>query len=288
MWVFYTVGKTVEKLYGNAFFLVIYLASAIFSGLLSIAINGDKVVSAGASGAIFGVFGALLAYLIMQKKEVPETVLKSLMKRGVSLVAYNIVFGLIRPGTDNAAHFGGVISGFMLGLVLARPLNLDLRKLGAERRLAIGIVSSTLAIVLICVALPKSAYSYKGEMAFSDVARAFSPKEEQAIKDLNDLFGRLGKGDVTQTAMADKLESDCLPVWRDFHHRFSSVDLSDKSPSFRMRNLAVDYTKTRGDAVQCLIEGLRTNVGDKFDCYRSGESAAEKLIQEINTLATKK
>jgi len=215
----------------------------------------------GRFGAIFGVFGALLAYLLVQKNEVPGTVLKSLMKMGVSLVAYNLLFGFMLPGIDNAAHLGGVVSGFLLGLVMARPLNLNQRKLQASKRLGIGILGSILLIVLACIALPKSAYSYKGEVAFGDVARAFSPKEHEAITELNDLFARLRKGDVTQTVMSDKLESDCLTIWRDFNSRFSAVSLTDRSPSFRMRNLAVDYTKTKFEDVAKDVDVVLDPVG---------------------------
>lgn len=275
------------------FFLLIYMTSAVTCSLLSLAVHRDNAVSAGASGAIFGIYGALLAYLLLHKTSVPQTVLKPMMKSTVSFIAYNLIIGFGIAGIGalqigNAGHIGGLIGGFLVGLIVARPLDLKTRISQARRKMAIGTTTAVLAIVLICIVLPKSAYSYKDEIAFGNIAREFSAKENQAIGEWNDLSKKQENQTITAAEMADKLESDCLTVWQDYNKQFSSIKLSDRSPSFKMQQLAVDYTRTRAEATQCLIEGLRTNNSEKYECFTTLELTTKKLIEEIKSAATRK
>src|SRR5262249_39811156 len=77
-------------------------------------------VSAGASGAIFGLYGALLGFLLRHRGVIPAESLVSLRKGALTFIGYNLLYGL-RPGVDMAAHLGGLATGFLLGLFLIQP-----------------------------------------------------------------------------------------------------------------------------------------------------------------------
>lgn len=112
-------GNILEDAIGHLRFLLLYLLSGIFSSILSLAImllRGENYVSAGASGAVFGVVGALLWVVIANRGHY-----KTLSSRGMlGLVALSLYFGYTNAGTDNWGHLGGLAAGFLLGILMYR------------------------------------------------------------------------------------------------------------------------------------------------------------------------
>jgi len=109
------LGAAVERIYGTFRFSIIYFLAGIGGGLASFAFTVN--VSAGASGAIFGLFGALLFFGLIYKKLFLQTMGKNLL----FLVAFNVIFGFIVPQIDNGAHLGGLIAGFIASAIVYLP-----------------------------------------------------------------------------------------------------------------------------------------------------------------------
>ena len=110
-------GSLVEGAYGHARFALVYLVSGLTGSVASYLVN-SIAVGAGASGAIFGVLGALAAYFAAQRRVFGETAKRSMI--GVlMLAAINLAFGFVMPGIDNMAHLGGFAAGLALGFALA-------------------------------------------------------------------------------------------------------------------------------------------------------------------------
>lgn len=107
----YVIGSQLESFLGKAKFLIIYLVSAICGSLMSMLFSDN--ISAGASGAIFGLLGSLL-YFGYNYRVYLGTVLKSQI---IPLIILNLVIGFVTPGIDNAAHIGGLLGG--LGMTMA-------------------------------------------------------------------------------------------------------------------------------------------------------------------------
>ena len=124
MYSLYIVGPKVEDFYGKWKYLFIYLFSGIAGGLLSIAMNGE-VISIGASGAIFGLFGALL-YFGYNYRGYIGSVIKSQI---LPIVVYNLFIGFFIPGIDMWGHIGGLIGGlitaYMLGTIENKEYNIS-------------------------------------------------------------------------------------------------------------------------------------------------------------------
>ncbi|NQZ57511.1 MAG: rhomboid family intramembrane serine protease [Lentisphaeraceae bacterium] len=120
-------GNLVERLYGSHFFIIIYFFSALAGSLGSLFWKGGSFVGGGASGAIFGIIGALGAMLILRRKYVPLGVFLPLKSTTISFIGLNILIGSLIPQIDNAAHIGGVLGGFLAGLLLTRPLDYEVR-----------------------------------------------------------------------------------------------------------------------------------------------------------------
>ena len=110
-------GQTVERSYGHAPFFLIYVLAGLAGSVTSYLFN-SIAIAAGASGAIFGVVGALAAFLVVQRRTFGKHAQNSLIGIGI-IVAINIFIGLSTPGIDNWAHGGGLVAGFILGLTLS-------------------------------------------------------------------------------------------------------------------------------------------------------------------------
>lgn len=113
------LGWNLELEVGKIRFLLIYLLSGIGGNLVSMyhnASTGNYVVSAGASGAIFGIMGGLICVVIANRGR-----LGRLSARGLLfMAALSLYFGLTSSGVDNLAHIGGLVCGFILAAVLYR------------------------------------------------------------------------------------------------------------------------------------------------------------------------
>jgi rhomboid protease GluP len=114
-WALYQLGALFEILLGSLNLLVVYFVSGIAGSVASL--FWTKGLSAGASGAIFGLMGALIAFLL-RRREMLTPYAKSLLGQLVLWAGINVVFGFSTPGIDNAAHLGGCAAGFLCGLML--------------------------------------------------------------------------------------------------------------------------------------------------------------------------
>jgi rhomboid protease GluP len=97
-----SAGPIVERLFGSLAFAALYLAAGILGSLTSLAVH-PVIVSAGASGAIFGIYGALGAVVLLHRRAIPRVVLSKLGGVAGSFIAYNVAFGFGHAGIDNAA-----------------------------------------------------------------------------------------------------------------------------------------------------------------------------------------
>ena len=109
----YVIGSQIESFLGKIKYLIIYIFAGLTGSLLSITLSGG-VASVGASGAIFGLMGALL-YFGYYYRVYLGNVVKSQI---IPLIAINLLFGFFAEGIDNAAHIGGLIGGILITIAL--------------------------------------------------------------------------------------------------------------------------------------------------------------------------
>jgi membrane associated rhomboid family serine protease len=120
MWVLAVAGPLVERMVGHIGFLVLYLVGGLCGSIASLLWN-PLVVSAGASGAIFGIYGALLGLLLRQHHSIPPKGFAQLRSSGLGFLFYNLIYGMMQAHVDSAAHIGGLAGGFLGGIVLSQP-----------------------------------------------------------------------------------------------------------------------------------------------------------------------
>ena len=132
-------GRLVEGLYGQLRFTATYLLAGLSGGVLSYLFN-KTAIAVGASGAIFGILGALAAYFLVHRSALGEMGRRNLTGL-VTVAAINLAIGLVIPGIDNWAHLGGLVGGFIMGAALAPRYMYELigTPYGVARRIAAQI-----------------------------------------------------------------------------------------------------------------------------------------------------
>ena len=112
------IGIVLEPVMGKTKYAATYIVSGIVASAVSLYWH-DDVVSVGASGAIFGMYGAFLAMVLT--KRFPKELSRSFFVFSAIFIGFNLLMGLAN-GIDNAAHMGGLVSGFIIGLLLHRTI----------------------------------------------------------------------------------------------------------------------------------------------------------------------
>ena len=107
------IGEEVEFAYGRVKYIIIYFLSALGGGLFSFIFNKNSV-SVGASGAIFGLLGAMLLFGLLNKKKIGKNYVKNIAET----IGINIILGFTISVIDNSAHIGGLLFGFIAAFIL--------------------------------------------------------------------------------------------------------------------------------------------------------------------------
>ena len=141
MYALYVIGTQIESFYGKIRYLVIYLGSAIFGSLLSICFSNS--LSAGASGAIFGLLGSMLYFGYHYRLYLGNTIKSQI----IPIIILNLFLGFIQSGIDNAAHIGGLIGGVLLSMVGG------VKYKSKKSEQINGVILTTLFIIFIFVLL---------------------------------------------------------------------------------------------------------------------------------------
>jgi membrane associated rhomboid family serine protease/Flp pilus assembly protein TadD len=118
MWCLWQLGALCESLYGRWTYAAVYLLTGVAGGLASVGWN-PRVLSVGASGAIFGLTGALIASFGLGEFSLSGISIKGTLNSLLFFAGFNLFLGRFFPGIDNACHVGGLVSGLILGGLIA-------------------------------------------------------------------------------------------------------------------------------------------------------------------------
>jgi rhomboid protease GluP len=225
------------------------------------------IVSVGASGAVFGVYGGLLGYLLRQRRAVPSEAVSRIGRGALLFIGFNVVFGLTQERVDMGAHLGGLAGGFVVGFALALPLTPD----GGSRRLVRALVVALAGGLLVVGATQV--------VPAGDLARAFRAIERAAATEsecITLLKARHADTDDPET-LAAALEEQVLPKWR-----AAAVDLESfrdvPEPLGARVGTLLRYMNLRGRSWELYARALRT--GDE-----SLAAEATRLNQEAMGIA---
>lgn len=138
-WALKLLGDQVEKFYGHVKTLLIFIYSGVIGNLLSVILMDDGVISAGASGAIFGLMGAILYFAINQRTYMGEALKKEILP----VIIINLMLSFLVPGINMYAHLGG----FVGGMLISNSLGIKYKTSRFEK--VNGIICSILLVITL-------------------------------------------------------------------------------------------------------------------------------------------
>ncbi|HEX2535085.1 MAG TPA: rhomboid family intramembrane serine protease [Chitinophagaceae bacterium] len=264
MYGLFMIGNYLEPMLGKVLYAVAYLVTGLLASLTSLWWHDANSVSAGASGAIFGIEGVFLALLTTSL--IPKAVRGPLLKGMAVFIVYNLVYGL-KGEVDNAAHIGGLLSGLVLGY-----LYYFFRKDGVQK-----VAVPALAALLLTaggIAYYLSAHQDNtGEYLQS--LQEFSRLEKEALAPL----GRLELNTKTETIQ--DLESVTMAAWKDCDALLKKIDdLNLNRQQRRQHGLLTEYVDLRMQETDLYIQ----LVGEDSTAARKLVPVQEKINEKLEAL----
>jgi len=278
-------GPLVERLFGSLPFALIYLGAGLGGSVASIFWR-QEVVSVGASGAVFGIYGALLAYLAGQRGAFSLSSLRSLRVSALAFIIYSLAFGFGTTGIDNAAHLGGLAGGILLGAAFARPLE---KRSWQAREVVRAAILSAPAVVLfggLLVATPDKSEVYRRGLALETMIDAFGDEEREINNVVRDLQERLKNRTLTDDEAVVTIERELIPRWDKRIAALSSPALAG-TKNEQLRQTLVQYATLRRDSMALLSTAIRTDDRSQADEAKRKYEAATRLLESFHDKPTR-
>ena len=274
MWVLWSVGRLTEKLYGSFVFLLLYLAAAVTGGLFSIAWD-PAVLTVGASGAIFGILGALLASLWRGRVQMPRTIFLRHWLPTLLFCLFSIVNGLFQTGIDNAAHVGGLIAGLLLGFGLRRPLESEKLPLpGASAAIALGCAALFAgSLVWFVTDTPQTPVD-----RYLTARKWYDTGETQNLMLWQQLAAQAGAGTISGSDLSHQFMERIVPFWRMASARLNSEAAGVPADQRLFDMLFRNFVEIRRQWAQTLV--ISSISSDPADSQK-----AMNLMQQADTAA---
>jgi membrane associated rhomboid family serine protease len=257
IWALVSFGPIVERLFGSVSFALIYLIAGVAGSLGSVIWN-PAVNSVGASGAIFGLLGALIAAQLRNDGSIPSSVLRPLRYSSLIFTGCALLGGLLSSEVDNAAHLGGVAAGFLVGLLLSRPVTgIRLKWSAFFRRVGLAGLAGALILSIGVSAAKSASKRLTGEYLYVAMVHWFGPGAVDALQRWRRL-GTLSKANKWDDATyANRIEAEVIPFWKDADARVAKIELPTSSDNYENLQWLRPLTHDRLHAYQLAVEGLR-------------------------------
>lgn len=276
MWALWDCGQFVERLYGRWRFAVLYAASALLGNLVSLVLHGGQAISGGASGAIFGVIGALLVALWRRRGEVHPAEFRWLFWGATGFAGLTIAMGLMITGIDNAAHIGGLVGGLLVGAGLgdgamaAPPRVIRLATVGLLVAMLGGLLDH----------LPAPAYRWSDERRARDEIREFLGEDRQISARWESILREGRRGGLSFEQLAGRIESDVTERYEDSFDQLSALQLNPATPSAGTVDTLRRYAEQRRDASLAFADALRAQDAEQArKALDQARQASRALLQ---------
>ncbi|MCX8520195.1 MAG: rhomboid family intramembrane serine protease [Rhodoferax sp.] len=242
LWALWDVGRLLEGLLGTWRFALVFVASGMVGNLLSLALQNQQRVSSGASGAIFGLYGALLALLWHERKRMAPTEYRWIFFAALGFCTLMLLLGLVIPSMDNAAHAGGLLAGLVLGMQLRPTALVGGGTLRCAWRATTVLALAAVAALALYLGLAQPPYRYADELAARAAIATFLLQDQQLAARVNSL---LTNGNLSFNQMADALQKDVAEPYQHSFETLAALQGSAQLPSHATLVQLQSYVRQR-------------------------------------------
>jgi rhomboid protease GluP len=207
-------ARLAEAAFGRAAYATIYVVAGLLGGIATALHGQSNVVSVGASGAVFGVYGAFFALLFVRRAAFPPEVWQKIVRQMATFLGINFALGFSVKGIDMSAHVGGLAAGALGGAALV---------IGGKRGPA--AIGRTLALAIVGLAIVGGVVVAKHKAA---PKAADDPARIATDAELHFLRIEMEVGDGTPTlAQGDEVEREILAPWKGIRAQLDQIETPD-------------------------------------------------------------
>lgn len=206
-------ARAVEPAFGRVGFLVIYLLAGLGGGIASLIASSGNVVSAGASGCVFGVYGAFGAKLVLHRDRFEPEAWMGTMRRLGTFLVLNMVVGLTTAGISVSAHVGGFIVGAALGAALLAGAGAE----QARMRRALGFAALGVALTAVAV------MTIKADAGTPPVLQRFLAVEQASTTKHNAALERYKAGEIEEAELTELVDREVVAPYRQVHQELRAT-----------------------------------------------------------------
>lgn len=287
MYALYMISIYLEPMLGKARFIAAYFATGICASLASLWWHDVPVASAGASGAIFGMYGVFLA--LLSTRLVPKQVRDTQLKNILIFIAYNLIYGM-RSGVDNAAHVGGLVGGLIIGYVYYFGWK---EKHSGNRKLTTAVLVMLAAVTAGYFYIENSKADKQQRKQVNAELNTLKYKDgKNLLKEMNDFVEMEAKAlePFNNESLADeeklkKLEEVSLPEWekaRKMLDKAKRYDVSDHDK--KQVELLAEYVQLRIEQIELLRKFYSEQSGYYEGRVNDNTAKLENIIERLKAL----
>lgn len=252
MFALWQAGGLVERLFGHGRYLAIYLGAGLAGSVLSVCWR-PSVLSVGASGAIFGVYGALLGFMLVERAAMPRDLMRELRTSALGFIGFSLFAGFVMTAVDNAAHIGGLLGGLALGAALAHPLD-QRYSFGFFVRASLGVVATALIAAGLWTHVEgRTAGQREAAAQARAELRGLAFADQDLTRRGNAVFQAFLRGELPPEQASQAIERELLPAWQAVITALSTTAARD--PALRPW---LAYAQARRSALQDLARAIAT------------------------------
>ena len=246
MYALYTAGVYLEPMLGKTKYIAAYFCTGIIAGIVSLWWHKEGINGAGASGAIFGLYGVFLSLLFTNL--IPKQVRTALLQSIGIFVVFNLFYGM-KSGIDNAAHIGGLLSGFVIGFIFYLELSgkINIRKPMVTVLLTILTVAGTWYFLT----------NYKSDAVRVDqLQKEFFALQDSAMNSL------IESEKLTSSERKEKLLNVTLPIWKKNLENLNEMETLSMNTFMKAKQQTIKkYVQLRIEETELLIKATEAPAG---------------------------
>lgn len=223
-------GVMIERIYGRGLFALIYLGSGLIGSAMSLHFAAQHAVSVGASGAVFGVTGALLVAVWQHRHALPKSFGSQTIKGIGIFILYSLIQGVTKQGIDNAAHVGGLLGGCLLAYILPERLDMaQFQRRPRTRRMA-AIFGTVVATAGLAFSAPPAEVDMKQRLAVAAFAERGIQGFLTAMRQLEQEERDVAAGKLTAIEADDRSRTVHAPALRAVLNDLRQASLPPNDP----------------------------------------------------------
>jgi rhomboid protease GluP len=256
------VGRLVERVYGPWKFGLIYGGAGLLGNLLSLVVQGNQAISGGASGAIFGLYGALLVFLLHERRQVDASEFRWLFAASSFFTLLMLGLGWVIPGIDNAAHGGGLLGGALLARLLIKPWTAQSPLKDRKKWLALALLISCSGWLMMHIPAPK--YLLHEEIKAREAIQHFRQADQHITQQWEAILNNAAVERLSFDQVAWRLDATVTAGYQNSFNQLLAATPQSQAPSALELNHMQTYAQERAQTSLALADGLRTRNPDKI------------------------